>query len=184
MRLASALLAILAAASALPSVSSDGSCACSCQESAAVVEQLLGVAKEASATHDALLQRFLRLQADSALRGAVASVPLEAWLALGLLAAWGCTRLGAARARRRSGADVRLLAGAVQQRMAMWKAAVAESSELAALLHTQRPEAAAARRGAAAGGAACDLGAAASLDASKAAARDTVPCKVRAGYRI
>jgi hypothetical protein len=186
------LIFVLAAASSVYAVSPAVGDACVCDSD--VVEQLLGVLRRASSQYDVLAQRFARLKAQAASRDAILAVPLEVWFGFGLLAAWACARLGAVRARARTGATAQQLSRDLSQRTTQWKVAVAEATDLAALLQQQRSAApspigmfaaAAAELAAAetvAADDAADAQAVGGADTSKAAERETGACKV--GGRI
>ncbi|GBF91730.1 hypothetical protein Rsub_04034 [Raphidocelis subcapitata] len=125
----------------LPQLRSRGEPVCACACEGELVEQLLGVVKAAAEQYDALVQRLQRLQIQNAARDAIVAVPVELWFLGGLVAAWACAALGAARARRRvaaaASAEARRLSQALQQRSEQWRSAVAEATELASLLQQQ-----------------------------------------------
>jgi len=114
------------------------STACSCgAEENDIVEQLLVVLRTAGEQYDSLMQRFVRLTHEGALRSAILSVPVELSFLTGLVAAWVCVRLGASRARRRSSTDLQQTRKTLHQRTTQWKVAAKEATDLAALLQPQ-----------------------------------------------
>jgi hypothetical protein len=176
---------LIAAAAAFPSVFAASQAAGGCACDPEIVEQLLAALRRASTQYGALAHRYFQLKARDASRDAILAVPLEVWFAAGLLAAWVCARLGAARALARISSDAQQLTSALSQRTAQWKVAVAEATDLAALLQRQRSAAPSPVGMLAASGDAAQEPAAAdaAADANKTAERDSGACKVRTWRR-
>lgn len=113
-------------------------CACACEHD--LVEQLLDVLRVGVEQYDHLMQRFIRLKHDP-IRLIAMALPVELSFILGLISAWISARVGAYRARRKGRSKLQVLTMALKQRTTQWKVAVAEATDLAALLemHRQQP---------------------------------------------